>query len=213
MRRSNYVIKASNIYYWDQNQPDRLYQIAEEYYQKAQEYQQEHSYFKARIYFQKAEECYQKARDAYIVKKQADEAKKQADEARTQADEARRKAGEARKQADLAYYPQKAALRIIRPQRTAERPGDFFPPVAQQQPVCQQSPVPQHLANQNLTAPVQRPRPDQEDQTVSACTVKQSDQPASERIQQQLSEHQGALDSPMKTAPLRPISWRGKKHS
>jgi tetratricopeptide (TPR) repeat protein len=86
------VVKASNIYYIHSNQPERLYQAAEDYYQRALEYECGHLYSKARINYQKAEEYFHRARDAYKARRQADKARGQADEARKQADKAREQA-------------------------------------------------------------------------------------------------------------------------
>lgn len=193
MERDNRVVKASNIYYINSNQPDRLYQIAEDYYQTAQEYEREALYLKARIYYQKAEELYQKARDVYKARKQADKAKKQADEAREQADEARRQAGE-------NFIPPKTPRRTCKAQPAP-------PPVYWQPPSRQQPPKPQGPQTALISAPAQISRASQKETPQKA--VSQSVQHADEGIR--LPAVHDTPDIADKKVN-RPISWKGKRH-
>lgn len=193
------VIKASNIYYWDLDQPERLYQIAEEYYQKAQECQKGYSYQKAKVYYQKAEECYQRVREVYQAKKQAGEAKKLADEAKRQADE--------------VCALQKTFRRTCKSQPAADHQDHSASSLVYLQPLMrQQYPDSESLTPKPSPAATQKPRSNQEDKATPQKAVKQSVKCADELIPQQPSAIQDTPDSFEKKVH-RPISWKGKRHS
>jgi hypothetical protein len=196
MKRNSCVVKASNIYYLNLSQPDRLYQIAEEYYQRAQACELDFSFQKAKVHYQKAEEYYQRARDAYKARKQADKAKKQAGEARKQADEARKQAGEAGK-------PE------VHNGGWQHRP--VFLPVIPQPQTRQQPPEPKQQAPQPALAKTtaRMPRPSQKETPKKA--VNHSIECTTELPLQPPSEIQDTPIAPEKNVN-RPISWKGKRH-
>jgi hypothetical protein len=181
------VVKASNVFYWNSNQPDRLYQMAELCYQKAQKLEAEYSYQKAKINYQKSEEYYQKARDMYRTRKQADKAKKLAEEARVQADEARAQADGIKGQLGAASaMPYNKVFKFnpvppLLPISPRQKPAT--PPAAQPRPI-------KKLKNEAVskkTEAVPQPPPSQP-------------KPTEVLIAPEKNEH-------------RPISWRGKRHS
>ena len=207
------VVKASNIYYLNLDQPGRLIKIAEEYYQRAEECEQKYSFLKARVYYQKAEECFQKARDVYKARKQADKAKRQADEARIQADEARRQAGEAKEQASEGDTPQMATHRIYRSQPAMEYQTGSLP--TYRQPVTRpKPPAPQYQAPQTSLGrtPAQISLTSQEEKETPKIAVNHSTQCTDGVSPQQNSAIQGIPNNPEKKAN-RPISWKGKRHN
>ncbi|MCL1807213.1 MAG: hypothetical protein FWG31_05880 [Oscillospiraceae bacterium] len=179
------VVKSSNIYYINTNQPERLYQVAEDYYQRALAFEQECLYTKARVSYQKAEDYYQKARDGFKARKQADKAKKQADDARKLADDAKKQADGFREQVDEIYSP---VQRIIR---------KYDPPSAVALPQPRQA------------KPAQPPRIRREEPIQKAVSQRVENV---EVAAHELPTAVNDVPNPAGNNENRPISWRGKRH-